>query len=86
MEPTARLSENEKRILQVVNRYGYTASVIIQAKTGVTENVVQNSLDTLYRTGLVVRPYRGLVVSQEWIDKNPHKASELENNLKIRLV
>lgn len=85
MSNYADLSPQESELLKHLDRIGYTAPVMLQAKFERSAKSIQHSLDRLYLRSLIARPMKGLVVSIKWAAKNPGKVKKLNACLGVNI-
>lgn len=79
------LNQTEKKVLKRINDVGITSPVILQLFAHTSKNNIQKILKKLEDLGFILRPQKGLVISQDFLYKNPesHKILEMKLNTKL---
>lgn len=82
----SNLSIPENAVLDHIELVGYTCPILIQIHFSVSMQRIQGILDILWKTGRVLRPAKGLVISVKYLQNHPQERSKLETILNRQLV
>ena len=83
---SSNLSIPENAVLDHIELVGYTCPILIQIRFGVSMQRIQGILDILWKTGKVLRPAKGLVVSVKYLRNHPEERIKLQDILQKNLV
>ena len=82
----SNLSIPENAVLDHIEMVGYTCPILIQMRFGVSMQRIQGILDILWKTGKVLRPTKGLVISVKYLRNHPEERSKIQDILQKNLV
>ena len=82
----SNLSIPENAVLDHIELVGYTCPILIQIRFAVSMQRIQGILDILWKTGKVLRPAKGLVVSVKYLRNHPEERQKLQDILQKNLV
>lgn len=83
---SSNLSIPENAVLDHIELVGYTCPILIQIRFGVSMQRIQGILDILWKTGKVLRPAKGLVISVKYLRNHPEERNKLQDILQKNLV
>lgn len=83
---SSNLSIPENSVLDHIELVGYTCPILIQIRFGVSMQRIQGILDILWKTGKVLRPAKGLVISVKYLRNHPEERIKLQDILQKNLV
>ena len=85
-DQSTNLSIPENAVLDHIEMVGYTCPILIQIRFGVSMQRIQGILDILWKTGKVLRPAKGLVISVKYLRNHPEERVKLQDILQKNLV
>jgi len=81
-----RLSILELSVLNHLRTVGYEASICLRIHFRINRDRVNKILQNLFKGGFINRDIQGLVISEEWLAKNPDSIPWLQRTFKISFI